>query len=221
MKICAVYLVFKHEQGELIDQVVRWVTGGKHVHVETVFVIQHKPVSVLAVGSLYPQGVYASDVLKDPYYHLYSHTGSSLPVDTKRGLGWTWVDITATFANDHYRQNALDWAITQVKHVQYRTSAFVTFPMPCSSSTTRSKRKVICSEFCADMMLKFCTPETHHRILPSLNQHCERLGGLVQGGTEKLSPQALYETLQSTGVGIVVPSATVRQLMRKTNPTTL
>lgn len=223
MDICGVYLIFQHERGAAIDKLVRWVTGGKHIHVESVFAFR-KPqpetsthhLHAISVGSIYPDGVYAGSIFDDPFYELYDRNGQSLPVNVKQGgLGWTWVDVTSVFVNRAQRLQALEWSMSKVNQAQYRTSVFVTFPFPsCGRTDPSPKESYICSEFCADMLLEFGHAQKTEDLQKALQPHCDRFVGMIHCGTDKLSPQGLYEALTQGSIGTELSSVAVRQLLR-------
>lgn len=227
MHVAGVYLIFKHENGEFIDRVVRWVTGGKHTHVEFAFVMtEGRQSRIFTVGSLWPLGVYASDLLHDPFYNLYEKNGKRKAVDVNRGLGWTWVDITQMFTSVVQRDEALVWAMNRVGKSKYRTSVFGTWLLPYSHSTlilqnedhhraAIPKKTYICSEFCADIMIAF--GKTNEEWNACVKESCERLGGLWQGDTQKLSPAGLFRATVDSKLGKQLDPLTVRLMVQNAN----
>lgn len=223
MNVTGVYLIFKHESGHWVDKLVRWVTGGIQVHVEFAFILSDSTQSqIVTVGSLWPYGVYSSNLFKDPFYNLYEANGSFKNIDIHKGLQWSWVDLNTIFNSTVQRNEALIWAMNQVGKRKYRTSVFATFLLPYTHSSTVKdpgsshtlipKNTYICSEFCADIILAFgsCSDKLRSEIIAS----CERLGGLWHGDTQKLSPSDLFKAIVHTGSGKLIDPLTVRVMTR-------
>lgn len=202
------YVAYRQCSRSIEDRIVAKFARGPCVHCEMAFLVEETNTAkrtLVAIGSIYPGGVYASDVFKDPFYGVCARDGKLLPVqiDKSEGEGgWKWHDISNVFELPHNMQSAFDWAIDAVGTSKYHTSAVLTFPLPCSfgveEQTLPSKHKLryTCSEFCADCIRQFAKDSALRHDIDTSSQ---RFWGVGVASTCKISPQCLYDIVERDG----------------------
>jgi len=224
-KVTAVYAAFRCAcPDNFMDQAVELVTGGRHVHCELVFLTtaaDRSRSTLSTVASVYPHGVYASDVLSDPFYGVCDRKGRFMPVDVANGgsIGWEWLDITAAFdQGTEQRRRAFLWLLRRVGVAQYRKDTYVTFMLPCGRESYASvddgvdvKTHYICSELVADTLFGFGNLTDAQS--ETLRQSCRRAMAPTEM-TQKLSPSRLYKILVGFDGVSAVSSSSVRLLTR-------
>jgi hypothetical protein len=191
------------------DRVVARLTGGRQVHCEMMYQLREAGSvdRLVAIGSIYPDGVYMSDVFRDPFYGICDSDGKHLPVQLLQGMGsggWEWHDVTEMFGAPAQMQRAFEWNHGQVGMAAYNSRAILSYPFPCARSGTPhlpgapagSKGAYTCSELCADTLVAFSADRALRADVLVAQQ---RLGGCVHGDTGNVSPHALHAVVERDG----------------------
>jgi hypothetical protein len=216
-RVADVYVLWKRaEAASLVDGLTAAVAGGPHVHVELCFRCSALPAgeawSLLTVGSIWPMGVYASDVLTDAFYGVAAPPRGGPPADA-----WTWLNVTAWYPTPAERLELWRWSAAKVGPCGYATRSAAAFCLPGGDGVrygadVLDKRGYLCSELVADGLFRAMAPPGHAAHDPAVRGLALRCrgSGWAAGGTSKLSPQALYEFFSEEGRSVAVGQADVR-----------
>jgi hypothetical protein len=195
-----VYVIWRKQTASVLDMVTAAVAGGPHVHCEMCFRVasSDKPHawSLLTVGSIYPIGVYASDVCADKFY--------GVSADRAAGGAWDWtcMNVSKWFPTGADRLALWKWSAAKVGDCGYAVGAAATFAAPCGGSgvaygaDVADKPRYLCSELVADALFRAGHEGTP--ALAGLAARCKS-GIFAYGGTNKVSPQDLLNFIEAEG----------------------
>jgi hypothetical protein len=198
-----VYVVWRKQTACALDRLTAAVAGGPHVHCEMVFAVaplaQARERSLLAVASIYPRGVYASDLCTDKFYGV---SGDRDPGDWQ----WTCMNVTRWFPTAADRMDLWQWSAAKVGACGYAVGAAAAFAAPCGGggvfygSDVADKPSYLCSELVADALFRAARDERPEAApaLAGLAARC-KASMFARGGTNKVSPQALLDFIEAEG----------------------
>jgi len=206
-----VYAAFRLCGPQFLDFATAWVAGGPQVHCELVV---QRDGNFETYGSLYPDGVSRSNVLRSTFYGILDTSARPLTRERaiERGLTWQWLDITDLVGAD----GGIEQWMQKKVGMSYRTGIFLDYVLPVRVSGTQPKTSYICSELLAESILVFAGAKT-----PALRSALDlkTMWGAWplcrQQGLPKLSPAALHSVLsECQGVTAMQPDEVVAHVRR-------